>query len=140
MWGRLEVSKSSDLRGELRERMAALVRERAPLLAACDRAVLEALVLGGQPVGDVANLLGQPRRRLHRRIHRLLARITSPTFQYVAAHRDEWLPTRRRVAEACFLRGLSQRQASHELQLSLHVVRGHYFAVLAMTEASGDAA
>jgi DNA-directed RNA polymerase specialized sigma24 family protein len=60
----------------------------------------------------------------------------SPQFIYVLRQRDEWTPTRRRVATACLLHGLSLRQAAAALHLSLYTVRRHQDAIIALFESA----
>ncbi|MCE7975327.1 MAG: hypothetical protein DYG92_13550 [Leptolyngbya sp. PLA1] len=127
-------------RGEARDRLHDLVRNRAGELSAPDRSLVEAVVLSGRRVSELAPLAGCTARVLRRRLKGVLARISSPEFGYVLRHRSEWPLTRRRVAEACVLRGLSQRAAASELRLSLYVVRLHEGAVLAMARCGHNAA
>ncbi len=127
-------------RGEARDRLHDLVRARAGDLSAPDRALVEAVVLGGQRVSELAPLAGCSPRVLRRKLKGALARLSSPEFGFVIRHRSQWPHTRRRVAEACVLRGLSQRAAASELRLSLYTVRFHQSAVLAMARCGHTAA
>jgi DNA-directed RNA polymerase specialized sigma24 family protein len=127
-------------RGEARDRLQDLVRARAGELDAPDRSLVEAVVMGGQRVSELAPLAGCSARVLRRRLKGALARLSSPEFGYVLRHRCEWPHTRRRVAEACVLRGLSQRAAAGELRISLYTVRYHQGAVLAMARCGHTAA
>jgi DNA-directed RNA polymerase specialized sigma24 family protein len=73
-------------------------------------------------------------RAIRRRLRRLSRRVMSPQFIFVLRHRDTWPPSRRRVATACVLHGLSLRQAAASLRLSLYTVRRHHDAIGALFE------
>lgn len=73
-------------------------------------------------------------RSLRRRLRRLVSRVTSRRFVGVMRQRDGWSPTRRRVATACVLEGLTMREASARLGVSYHVVRRHMDAVAALCD------
>ena len=61
----------------------------------------------------------------------------SREYGLVRARRGSWTSTRRRVATACFIRGLSLRAAAQELNLTFHTVRLHHAAVLALSGSEG---
>lgn len=90
-------------------------------------------------MSDIAALRGVSPSVLRRRVRRLVKRMASDEFLFVSRHvaprhggSCPWSSTRRRVAEACVLRGLSLRQAASLLNLSLHTVRTHRGAVAAL--------
>jgi DNA-directed RNA polymerase specialized sigma24 family protein len=60
---------------------------------------------------------------------------THPEYQYVASRLESLAATRRRVGEACFLHGLSIREASRTLGLTYYVVRRHRQAIVTCVEA-----
>ncbi len=62
-------------------------------------------------------------RRLRRHLKRLVERLASPRFVCVERFGQSWPTTRRRVAQACVIEGLSIRQAARTLNLSIHTVR-----------------
>lgn len=132
------LDRRVDRRGALAAELAELVRGRAEGLDPSDRAVLEAVLIAGQSVAEVSKIAGVPTRRMHRRVARLLARLATPAYGYVLARRAGWPPKRRRVAEACVLRGLSQRAAAAELGLTLYVVRYHTQRIAAQVESLGE--
>ncbi|MCA9271470.1 MAG: response regulator transcription factor [Phycisphaerales bacterium] len=49
-------------------------------------------------------------------------------------HQSRWRPTRRKVAGACVLEGLSIREAAERLKLSPYTVRKHKEAIDALCE------
>lgn len=86
-------------------------------------------------------------RTLRRRVRQIAARVLSPIFVFVVAHLDPsdpgerrrlglpcWSPTRRKIAQACVVRGLSFREAASELRVSLHTVRREMQSVRALFE------
>ena len=58
-------------------------------------------------------------------------------FAFVIIHREQWPPTRRKVANETILHGLPLRAAAKQLDLSLHTVRRHADAIRVMYEALG---
>jgi len=124
---------------------------RAAWLPAPDHALLTAYYDAGLTIQRIADMLHLPPRTAARRLRILAERIRSPQFLTVAhaAHPDPelralfgppdpdlWPPTRRRVADAIYIRGLNMRAASRELRLSLHTVRRHNDAIRAILNAA----
>lgn len=131
---RHDVERASDLR---RRHARALVERLLRLGAAlpeAERALIEAVYRDGMTVKQLAVIRGDDPKALRRRVRRLVARVMSAEFRYVAARRSELPRTRARVAELCVLRGMSLRGVAGELGLSLHMVRRHRDAVMAMAE------
>jgi DNA-directed RNA polymerase specialized sigma24 family protein len=130
-----------DLRRGFRRDVAQRLVERAAHLPAPDRCLVEGVFRDGRSIAELAELWpenpksGRGARALRRRLHRLIERLNSPGFLLVAECRERWGPTRRRVATACILHGLSHREAADSLGISLHTVRRHFAAVIAITEA-----
>ncbi len=127
-----------DLRRKRRREVVERVVERAELLSPSDRALVLAYYRDGQRASDIARLAGEPVRALRRRLRRVVERVLSPRFEFVASRRLTWTPTRRRVACACVLEGYTLRETSRRLALSLHSVRRHHDAVQAMFEDEMD--
>lgn len=129
-------------RREARAELIARLATRAELLPPEERALLKAVYERGMPVAKLAALRGAEgdAGALRRRLRRLVVRVLSPEFEFVARHRTGWGAARRRVATAMVLHGLSQRQAAAALGLSAHVVRRHREAVLALYDAAAQAA
>jgi len=136
---RFDPSEASDLRRRRQRALTETLLDRAEHLPADDRALLESVYREGASVSGLAELLNTPARSLRRRVRRLVQRVLSERYVFVAHRRREWSPTRRRVAEACVLGGRSLREAASELRLSLHAVRRHADAIHAMYEAERDA-
>lgn len=125
-----------DLRRGVRRDLAEVLMSRATLLSELDRYLVQGVFRDGRPLTELAALWEGdgpgPRptpKALRRRLRRLVERVLSPRFEFVAAHRHRWPPTRRRVATACVLHGLSCREAADKLRLSIHLVRRHMDAV-----------
>jgi DNA-directed RNA polymerase specialized sigma24 family protein len=126
------------------------VVRRAAWLAPTDGAVLLSVYEQGLPVAEAARRLGTDEKALTRRIRRLIERVMAPRFVLAArVLRPDpdlrrllpepdplaWPPTRRRVADAVVIRGLTMRHAAAELRTSLHSVRRHMDAIHAMANA-----
>ncbi|MFN7022164.1 MAG: hypothetical protein ACK4WH_12675 [Phycisphaerales bacterium] len=108
--------------------------ERSVLLAPDDKALIRAIYAEGLPLRVVAELRGQSPRACRESLARLVRRLCSPAFQLAADPRG--LLTRRQaaVARACFIEGLTMRQAAARLRTSLHIVRSERARMLAMVE------
>lgn len=111
-----------------------MVMHRAESLAPEDRELLRVLVAEGKSSRETAVLLGMPVRRLRRRTSALVSRVLSPAFVYVLRHRGSMPSTWRRVADACFLRGCTVKEASAELGMSEYSVRRHRVAIQALID------
>jgi len=127
---------AADLRRRRSRDLTDLIVSRAEWLAPEDRALILAVYRDGSTAEDIARLSGQSPRTVRRRLRALVRRALSSLFEYVLRHRDDWSPTRRRVATACVLQGRTLREASKFLRLSLHTVRRQMEAVRALHEAS----
>ena len=119
----------SDLRRRRDERAADVIVRRAAFLLPPDKALLLAVYRDGASAADLARLHRQDPRNLRRRIRALVQRVLGPRFVYVLRHRDRWTPTRAKVATACAVHGMTLREASSHLRVSLHTVRKHMDAV-----------
>lgn len=123
---------------------------RADWLPPADASLLNAYYHAGLTTQAIALMLGIPQRSVARRLRNLALRISSPRFLAVAraAHPDPqlralfgppdpnlWPPTRQRVAEAIYIRGLSMSAAARDLRLTLHTVRRHSDAITAILNA-----
>jgi DNA-binding NarL/FixJ family response regulator len=132
-----------DLRRGVQRETAERLARLAVHLAAPDRLLVEAVLKEGRRLPEVVEMLTPPtavgaeavaraRRQIRRRFHQLIARMRTEEFWLVAEQKDRWPTLQRRVAIACVLHGLTQREAAARLGLSLHTVRCHHQAVLAV--------
>jgi hypothetical protein len=131
---RLRSRVSLDLRRHQRRELAQLVVQRSEHLPPGDRELLRAVYDKGLRVVDLARAAHGCPRAMRRRIRVLVARVISDRYIFVASRQDAWCETRRRVAIACVLHGLSLRRAAESLGFSLHLVRRHHDAILAQAE------
>lgn len=131
---RVDPAAGPDARRARRRELAEEAVRRSEWLATDEQALIRAVFRNGQSAAQVARLIGVEPRQVRRRMHRIIKRVMAPAFMLVVQHRDQWTGTRRRVAEACFVRGASIREAAAELGVSLHTVRVHCAAVKSMIE------
>lgn len=130
-----------DLRRGVRRDIARTLVDRAAFLLEQDRYLIEGVFRDGRPISDLAGMWhehpagGCAPRSLRRRLHRLVDRLLSPRFEVVAQLNHTWTPTRKRVATACILHGLSTRRAAAELGISLHTVRRQVDAINTICDA-----
>lgn len=122
------------------ERILAL----ADFLPPADALLLRELLDRGRSIAHIARLQGLPRHRLRTRINRLIARVSDPTFAFVALRRlgpigqrslrtrtlaaaprwpDEWPEPLRITAQLCILDGCSCRDAAIRSGISGHTLR-----------------
>src|SRR4051812_46596708 len=69
-------------------------------LSLADRALLAAVYERGMKAAELARASGQDASVVARRIKRLVVRLGSPAFRYVARHKEHWPEERRAIAEA----------------------------------------
>lgn len=121
---------------DLRRAREREVIERLLLRAEClprrDEILIRAVLEDGRRVTDVAIAAGVCPRLLRGRVKRLIRRLATPQYAFVATRIGEWTATRRKVADACYLQGLSMADASRQLGMSRHQVRFHRDAVDAL--------
>ncbi len=103
--------------------MAEKVVMRAVFLDSADRALLQAVYDKGITAAEFARAMGERPEAMRRRVQRLVERLGSNPYQFVMRQLNDWPPCQRRVAESVFLKGLSHREASQQLGISLHKVR-----------------
>lgn len=123
-----------DLRKRQTRTLSKDILERAVILAPAERRLLEATFHDGLSCAQLAAEIGREPRGLRRQVRALTSRVLDPRFPFVASLAPRWRPTRRRVAEAVFLRGLSLRKTARELGMSLYSVRLHRDAVQSVFE------
>ncbi|GEM_PF-1301879 len=118
-----------DMRRGITANIAAKVRSAAPYLDDRDREIVLAVLDRGQSAAAVGRLTNRQAREVRRHVKRVYRRISAPEFQFVLEQIDRLGGTRRKVASACFLHGLSLRQAAAKLGVTVHMVRRHVMAI-----------
>ncbi|HRP63096.1 MAG TPA: sigma factor-like helix-turn-helix DNA-binding protein [Phycisphaerales bacterium] len=88
-----------------------------------DRALINAIYRHGMSAAEFARAVHMTPANIRNRVRRIVRRMISPPFRYVLAHRSGWPRAMRRVAEAIFLEGRTQREAAAATGVSLHHVR-----------------
>jgi len=124
-------SRRADANTDARQKQHALTRrdhierllDRAAYLDPPDRTLLRQVFDQGVAPRDIALLTGRTTRQVQNRIHRLLRRLNHPDTLRVLRHHRDWPETTQRVAFALHLRGLPQREAARQLDLTYHQVR-----------------
>lgn len=137
---RVCVTRSNAMAHRERLRSREFVHEllrRCEPLPEDDVALIRAIYVDELPVARMAALMGVSTRSVRRRVDRMVARVMSPDFAFVVEHSWRWGGTRRGVAHAIIVLGRSLRQTAEDLDLSLHGVRHHHAAILALCHAAG---
>lgn len=81
-------------------------------------------------------MLGEPERRLRRRVRALVRRVMDPAFPVVVARSGQWPRPVRRVAEMVVVEGLSVREVSQRTGESYHTVRQRLTSVRALVDSA----
>ncbi|PHQ80269.1 MAG: hypothetical protein COB69_06315 [Phycisphaera sp.] len=110
------------------------ISERAKHLPDPERALLDEIYVNGKSIAAVAKLRDENVALLRRRVRRITTRVLTPRYRYVTEHQSAWRPTRRKVAGACVIEGLSIKDASIKLHLSTYLIRKHRDAIEALFE------
>ncbi|MEM7680950.1 MAG: hypothetical protein AAF288_03245 [Planctomycetota bacterium] len=97
--------------------------ERAQHLPEPDRMLMHQVYAQGLSIARVAHATGRHPRTLQRHAERLVRRMRSRSFQFIAQHLDLLPRDLQPVARARFLHGLSLRDIARQSRLSLHKVR-----------------
>lgn len=119
-------------RRETSEQLVALFDHLPPQ----DAALLRAVYVDGKRIRQLAAIVDIPAKSLGTRLQRLIRRVRTPLFSFVAHQSPLWTHDRRRVAQAVVLHGRPLRETCRELQLSLHAVRQHLASIQATFEAA----
>lgn len=129
------LSATADRRGTvLTARNTRRLLELARHLPEADRALVRAVYGDGTPIRVVAGLRRQPDRECRRRLALLVDRMNHPAFA-VAVHGSAPIRGRgARIARACFVEGLTIRQAAVRLRTSVYAVRRERARILAMVQ------
>lgn len=99
-----------------------------------DRGLIQSVYRDGVSIESAAAVLGMTPASTRRRVHRLWLRLIDPEFAWVVERMHGWDPTRRAIALACLVHGLSLRHTAARLGLTMHIVRSHVAAVHAAYE------
>jgi DNA-directed RNA polymerase specialized sigma24 family protein len=125
-------------RRQLRARAHGRILARAQALAPADRALVEQVYAQGQSLRQIAQASGVPSDRLQRRLLRLLKRMRTPLFTFVAS-RGELLPREvQATAERVVLQGQSLRETARQTRQSLYRVRQHMQIIRTYQRVAGD--
>ncbi len=130
------MGEGLDLRRRVEAQASGQLTRRAHWLDPEDRELILAMFDRGQSAASIASISRCSPRLVRRRIKQLVQRLNDPRVAYVVAHHRGWPKARSRVARSLYIRGLSMREASEALGLTLHCVRKHRDAIEAMTLAS----
>ena len=120
---RAEPSKANKQALSNRRLIAEKVVMRAEFLDSADRALLQAVFDRGMTAAEIARATGEKPQSMRRRVQRLVERLGSNPYQFVMRQKKDWPPCQQKVGESVFLRGLSHRETSQLLGISLHSVR-----------------
>ena len=107
---------------------------RAEVLPPSDRTLIGLVYREGFTTNTIAAMGFGPVRTVRRRVHKLVRRMLSPEFAFVALHAGDWPPTRRAVARAYFLHGLPMGEVARELGITYYAVRRHHDAIRALCD------
>lgn len=143
----VSADQRDDLRRHRRRQLIQALLDRAQHLPDADRDLLEAVYRDGASLSHLARmaaLVGDANkdpaplaRTLRRRLRAIVARLHDPRTLVYLEHGGDWPRQRRRVAGACLLAGLTQRQASMTLGISLHEIRKRLTEIDTITHAAG---
>ncbi len=134
MWRPTDPEQALDLRKRFRRDRADCVVARAGFLPPAERLLVESYFREGRTIKILAEASKTDPRVLSRRLRRLTERLLSDRFSFVLRNFETWSPSRRRVATAMVMQGLSMRAASIHLRMSLYSVRRHAEAINALYE------
>lgn len=140
LWRPTDPDQALDLRKRLRRDRADCIVARAAFLPPAERLLVESYFRDGRTIKILAEASTTDPRVLSRRLRRLTERLLSDRFSFVLRNFESWSPSRRRVATAMVLQGLSMRAASMHLRMSLYSVRRHADAIHALYESEKRAA
>lgn len=129
-----ESIKAKDLRRRHGREAAEAIVSRAVWLPDAERHLVQAIFGEGKSVLDLALLMSQPVRSLRTRVRRIVERLTSPAFAFVALNLERWPATMKRVGDACVFRGLTIKQAAADLNVSYYTVRRHLDVIRTLLE------
>lgn len=97
----------------------------ADFRADTDRAVLHSIFLHNMQIRSIAAAGRTSADTLRKRIRRLLQRITSTEFQFIAKNLAVLPPPTKAIAQLCILQGFSISEAAAKLRLTPNYVRQH---------------
>lgn len=134
----LRVRDVERFRSQLRQRQgwAADLADLACHLDPSDRALINAIYRHGMSAAEFARAVHMTPANIRNRVRRIVRRMISAPFRYVLAHRSGWPHAMRRVAEAIFLEGRTQREAAAATGVSLHHVRQIHQRVITLCSAN----
>lgn len=126
-------------RGKRHAQVAEVLGRLGEGLSSEEYALLKAVYVDGQSMADLARLRGVAGFKVRSRVREIVTRMMSREFGFVVrsrrlSHPRAWTLTRRNVGEACFLRGLSCKQAALALNMTLYSVRRHRECIVALCE------
>jgi DNA-directed RNA polymerase specialized sigma24 family protein len=90
-----------------------------------DRVLAEHVLSQGNRLTTIATLYQRPPRQLQRRAATIIKRISTNMFQFVALQMNTLPAETRATAKYIVLHGLSQRQTSQTIGITIHRVRLH---------------
>ena len=111
-----------------------VILQHSKHLAPPDRVLIEGVYLRGLSAAELSRALGREPTVVRRRLARIIRRMSTPLFKYVARNSRTWAMERAAIAEAVVLRGLSQRAAATMLGVGIHRVRREIDRISALVD------
>ncbi len=122
------VAQGDDRRAGGRDRIESLLA-LAEHLPEEERLLLRQVFELGLTIPQVARQTQRPRGHVYRRVQRILRRLSTPLFRYVAGHQRILPAECRAIASLAVLAGLSVRQIAQRTRLTIHEVRSRVQAL-----------
>ena len=114
-----------DLRRNIRANIKSQIVAWADFLADPDRLILHAIFLHAQKILSIAALTRTSGDAVRKRMRKLVARIVSPEFQFIAKNLLLLPPPTQAIARMCILQGRPISEVAAELRLTPNYVRQH---------------
>jgi DNA-directed RNA polymerase specialized sigma24 family protein len=99
-----------------------------------ERSLIDAVYERGLRPVDVARVTQARPQAIRNRLQRIVRRLGSPMFRFVAARREGWPRQVQAVADLVVLQGVSQREAARRLDVSIHRVRQEVMRLRVLSE------
>jgi len=110
-------------RRQQRRRAVEQILDQTHWLGEGEQALVEAVLRDGRSIASVGRAAGVDPRKLQRKYKKIIQRMRTPMFRYVAKNHDLLPRETQAVAKRFFLQGLTQRESAKACGLSLHRVR-----------------
>lgn len=124
-----KATQLTDLRRTPPPQLVEKIVSLSAFLPKHERDLISSIFIEGKSMASISRISGRSHKHVRDQVRKIVNRMLSPAYAYVALESGRWPPVRRRVATLIFLHGKSLRPTAKQCNQTLYSVRKTYIAI-----------